>query len=113
MELRNVFENDPTAIVAAIVKEMYPNIHYRAQIVPELKDENGEEVYGETLFPDDGGVPLISISAQLPLIAVAEIFTHEIAHVVAGIGEEHGTAWEEAQSAIFERYNQVLDELDI
>lgn len=103
------FLNDPPAIVAKAFRELYPKAEYAAQLVPDLRDENGTAVYGETLFPDDGSTPVICISAEAPISAAPELLAHELAHVVAGEEAGHGPAWEAAETAIFQKYNEILD----
>lgn len=102
------FLNDPPAIVARAFRELYPKAEYIAQLVPDLRDETGATVYGETLFPDDGSTPVISISAEAPISAAPELLAHELAHVVAGKDAGHGPEWEAVEEAIFQKYNEIL-----
>lgn len=102
------FLNDPPAIVARAFGELYPKAEYIAQLVPDLRDETGATVYGETLFPDDGSTPVISISAEAPISAAPELLAHELAHVVAGKDAGHGPEWEAAEEAIFQKYNEII-----
>lgn len=101
--------NDPTAIVALAFRELHPDLHYYAQLVPELKDENGETAFGLTTFPNDGSTPVVCISAAAPLSAAPELLAHELAHVAAGEAAEHGPEWKAAEEAIFQKYNEILD----
>lgn len=103
------FLNDPTAIVALAFSALYPGVDYIAQLVPELRDEGGNEAFGETCFPDDGSTPVISISADAPISAGSELFAHELAHVAAGEEAGHGPEWEKAEEAIFSKYNEILE----
>ena len=98
------FLNDPPAIVARAFRELYPRTEYIAQLVPDLRDESGAAVYGETLFPSDGSTPVVSISAEAPISAAPELLAHELAHVVAGEDK-----WKAAEEAIFQRYNEILE----
>lgn len=75
------FINDPTAIVARAFSELYPGIEYVAQYVPDLRDETNGTAYGLTIFPDDGGTPIVCISAEVPISAAPELLAHELAHV--------------------------------
>lgn len=73
------FINDPTAIVARAFSELYPGIEYVAQYVPDLRDETNGTAYGLTIFPDDGGTPIVCISAEAPISAAPELLAHELA----------------------------------
>lgn len=101
--------NDPVAIVALAFRELHPGTQYAAQLVPNLRDEDGAAVYGETVFPDGGGNPIVSISAEAPLSAAPELLAHELAHIAAGIDAGHGPEWEAAEQAILDKYNELLD----
>ena len=100
--------NDPTAIVALAFKELHPNVRYEAQLVINLKDEEGVEKYGETIFPEDGSDPIVSISAAAPLSTCAELLAHELAHIIAGPDKGHGPEWKAAEEAIFDKYNEII-----
>lgn len=88
--LASPFMNDPNAVVALAFWELYPQLSYSAQYVPEIETEEGKPAYGETIFPDDGSVPIISISAKAPISSGPELLAHELAHVAAGKDAGHG-----------------------
>ena len=102
------FMNDPPAIVALAFSDLHHGVDYHAQLVPDLHDEDGETVFGLTIFPDDGSTPIVCISAEAPIRAAPELLAHELAHV-ATPGSGHGPEWEAAQDAIFERYNEIIE----
>lgn len=102
------FANDPPAIVALAFSYLHPGVDYHAQLVPDLRDENGDLAYGLTIFPDDGSNPVICISAEAPISAAPELLAHELAHV-ATPGDDHGPAWKAAEEAIFQKYNEILE----
>lgn len=104
------FKNDPSTIVALAFSNLYPGIEYDAQMVPSLEDDAGGTVYGETVFPDDGSTPLISISAEAPINALPELLTHELAHLVAP-DDDHGTKYEAAEDSILVEYNRLIEEM--
>lgn len=104
------FVNDPAAIVALAFRELYPDIGYQAQLVPEIITPDGGTAFGETLFPEDGGLPVISISAEAPANAVPELLAHELAHIVAGPEADHGPAWEAAEDAIGAKYDEIIQD---
>lgn len=102
------FANDPPAIVAMAFAELYPDKEFEAQILPDIRDEDGVQVCGCTTFSTDPGeLPLVEISGQLPLVHVPEILAHELAHVAVGEVEEHGPEWEAAFAAINEKYDEI------
>lgn len=102
------FVNDPAAVVAWAFRELYPGVEYVAQLVPNLVDPDGGPIFGETFFPEDGGVPVISISAEAPANAIPELLAHELAHLIAGVEADHGPEWETAMDAIGARYDDIL-----
>lgn len=102
------FQNDPSAIVALAFANLYPEIEYTAQLVESIKDDAGGTAYGETVFPDNGGTPLVSISAEAPIRAMPELLTHELAHLVAP-DDDHGEKWEAAANAIFMEYGRLVE----
>ena len=73
----------------------------------ELCGDDGEPALGFTLFPDDGGLPVIYISAMLPFNDLVEIIAHEMAHVIAGQDADHGNKWEQAFSDIHWFYCEI------
>ena len=107
--LESPFMNDPFALVAMAFKRLYPGLEFDALIVPELKDENGSPVCGETVFPEDGSKPCVEISGAIPLAAAVEILAHELAHVAAPDDQEHGKRWKAAFDQIFEEYNKIAE----
>ena len=106
------FINDPPAIVALAFAELYPGKEYDAQIVPDIRDDEGVPVCGCTTFGTDPNErPLVEISGQLPLVHVPEILAHELAHVATGQLTEHGPEWEAAFEAIQKKYDEIAVEL--
>lgn len=105
------FRNDPPAIVARAFKELHPDLSYYAQLVPDLKDENGEPAFGLTIFPYDGSTPVVCVSAEAPISAAPELLAHELAHVAAGEAAEHGPEWKAAEEAIAKKYDEILENM--
>ena len=103
------FMNDPPAIVARAFAELYPGIDYYAQLVPDLHDENENKAYGLTIFPDDGSTPIVCISAEAPISAAPELLAHELAHVATPEDKDHGEAWQTAEKAIGDKYDELLN----
>lgn len=105
------FMNDPTAIVALAFRELYPRLEYYAQYVPGLEDEEGKPAYGLTIFPDDGSAPIVCISAEAPISAAPELLAHELAHVATPEDKDHGEAWQTAEKAIGDKYDELLNSM--
>lgn len=85
--------------ISAIVRFVHPN-EFRSRFDPfGLRRPKGE-----TFWPDDGGVPEISIDATLRrgVSGTLDILAHELAHVIAGAEVEHGPAWRSAYKSLFE-----------
>lgn len=81
-------------------------------VMPEefdLTGDDGEPAVGLTLFPYDGGEPVIYVSAELPFYNVVEIVAHEMAHVIAGQDAGHSDEWEQAFSDIHMLYGEIYD----
>ena len=105
------YMNDPSAIVARAFAELYPGIDYHAQFVPDLCDESGNRAFGLTIFPDDGSTPIVCISAEAPISAAPELLAHELAHVATPEDRDHGEAWKEAEKAIGDKYDEILNDM--
>lgn len=105
------YMNDPSAIVARAFAELYPGTDYHAQFVPGLQDENGNQAFGLTIFPDDGSTPVVCISAEAPISAAPELLAHELAHVATPEDRDHGEAWKAAEKAIGDKYDELLNAL--
>ena len=105
------YMNDPSAIVARAFAELYPGIDYHAQFVPDLCDESGNRAFGLTIFPDDGSTPIVCISAEAPISAAPELLAHELAHVATPEDKDHGEAWQTAEKAIGDKYDEILNHM--
>lgn len=101
-----IFENSPFELIDKAFKRLYPEKEYRACIEPDITDDQGEKAYGVTIFYEDES-PVIAISAELAIKDGAEVFAHELAHVVAGEGNGHGEEWEQAFENIFKEYQRI------
>ena len=104
-----VFVNDPFMIVAEAFENLYPDRKYKAQFVEKIEDEEGHEAFGETFFPDDKSTPIVSVSGNIPMIHMIEIFAHELAHVETPDDKNHGREWDEAFEKIAEEYHKILE----
>ena len=112
-----VFANDPFVMAAWAFENLYQNQNYEAFIMPEIFDEDGDAVFGRTIFRDDGGIPRIEISAEVPLKHAIEIFAHELAHIATPGDSNHGDRWEKAFEQIYQEYirigKEVFEDADI
>lgn len=100
------FKNDPYAIVYHAFKGLYPDKPCEIWWEPDPSD-NSDEAYGETRFPDDGGIPVVYVYANYPVNQQVEILAHELAHVAVGSEHDHDEAWETAFDAIQDEYDRI------
>lgn len=106
-------ENNPIDCIIEIFEKTYPGTYITSiqfDVIPE------EEGYGYTHFTNDGDV-VIGISVDLPIGDVAEILSHELAHVVdvhknglPPAGEEHRQSWDEIFTNIAALYEDNIEE---
>ena len=94
------FMNDPVPSVLKAFDELFPELPTNIQFVPDLDGA------GRTTFPDDGSTPLIDISINIPISALPEILSHELAHI-AKPNDEHGPDWESTFDLIFNRATEL------
>ena len=99
--------NNPFQLLIEVITELYGDIKADVQFAPI--DEN-EECVGHTQFPEDGSIPLITISTLIPFYATVEIFAHEIAHVIVGIESEHNEKWEKIFNEIHQTYMKKTEQ---
>ena len=102
------FCNDPFVMVYAAFAELFPDADCECQWATDLQDEESQPVCGMTFFPDDGGMPTVYVSADIPVKHAVEILAHELAHVAVGAGCEHGPQWQDAFRRIHARYMDML-----
>lgn len=96
------FVNDPLPIICEIARELKPDIDCQVQYHP------GIDGAGCTTFPDEPTERiLIDINADIPMIDVAEILAHELAHVIVGVTDEdgHSVEWDQVFNEIWRRYD--------
>ena len=109
--MENPFVNDPFSLVWKAFKNLYPDKDCEVSWYPEIPpDEDGEKGYGFTDFGDDGTIRVF-VDATLRVTDAVEVFAHELAHVVAGIEDQHGEVWEAAFDAIFQEYGRIAEEM--
>jgi len=88
--------NDPIPFVIKAFEKLFPKLSANIQFVNDL------EGAGRTMLSDDGGTLLIDISVNIPISALPEILSHELAHVAAP-NNEHDKEWETSFDIIFNR----------
>lgn len=108
--LKNPFVNDPYAMVWEAFKRLYPDKECQVWWDMHQNDEHDEE-YGFTHFPNDGSTPSVFVYAEHPVNIQVETLAHELAHVAVGPEHEHDDTWRAAFDAIFEEYNRMGDEM--
>lgn len=109
--MESPFCNDPMCLLAEAFRRLY-NKEYRAQYAPiENWDDAGDVPYGETWFPENGSMPVVTIYAHTLIELLPEIFAHELAHVAVGPGKEHGQEWQQAFEAIANEYTRIGNEM--
>jgi hypothetical protein len=97
---------DPVQMVIQAFENLYP---YAPNVVFEYTSFEEEEKYGATFFDED---PIhILISGDIPFFAVPEILSHELAHVIAGYDEHHGSRWDQVFTSLQTEYNRLVLEL--
>ena len=106
--MKTPFKND----IFALIYKAFTNLYTTDKEItcywqPELKDDEGNEVYGVTNFEDDGNITVL-ISGVLPVLDCAEILAHELAHIMVGVEEEHNEKWEKAFDSIQEEYMRII-----
>ena len=91
-------------------KKLFPDVKYEAYLQPELKDDDGNEVYGLTTFTADGEIEIL-IGLQLSINDTVETFAHELAHAGVGGEHEHDDVWAKAFDDLFNEYNKLGEEI--
>lgn len=100
---------DPVSLILTVANKLYPGHDVEIYVVDELPQDESSPVYGMTSFPETSGVPVIGISAELPLSSTMEVIAHEIAHVVAGKDADHDEQWEEVFLSLHAEYMRQLE----
>ncbi len=96
--------NDPIPYIFKSFKKLFPDIMVDIQYTDQL------DGCGCTTIPDDNNeIPLIDISFTIPISALPEILSHELAHVVHP-NNEHDKEWEETFDLIFNTAQEICDQ---
>lgn len=94
---------DPCAVVIRAFQELYPGVSAEVNYCGDVGDKLGITVF------EDGADPVVVISHTVPTGRVADILSHELAHVAAGPDADHGPEWAAAYAALHARYCQLVD----
>ena len=105
-----IFKNCPFQMLDVCFKKLFPNVKYEAYLQPDLKDDEGNEVYGLTTFTPDGEIEIL-IGLQLSINDTVETFAHELAHAGVGGEHEHDDVWSKAFDDLFNEYNLLGEEI--
>lgn len=105
-KMNSPFENDPFALVYQAFKNLYPDKNCSIWWKPNLKDDTGKIVFGITTFLPDGEI-IVTINPDINVSDAIEVLAHELAHVVAGVENEHGPEWKTAFNAIGVEYEHI------
>ena len=105
-----IFKNCPFQMLDVCFKKLFPNVKYEAYLQPDLKDDEGNEVYGLTTFTADGEIEIL-IGLQLSINDTVETFAHELAHAAVGGEHEHDDVWAKAFDDLFNEYNRIGEEI--
>ena len=111
MNWKTPFINDMFCIVYQAFKNLYPDKECNCEWVPNLQDDDGNNVWGVTNFYDGEEIPYIQVSSLLKVCDAIEILAHELAHVAVGEYENHGKKWVKAFDAIHEEFDRLGNEL--
>lgn len=110
--INSPFVNDMFGLVYKAFERVFPGRACKCIWVEHiyLDEETGQEVWGQTTFPEDGSLPVVEVSGELAVKDAVEVFAHELAHV--GVGEEcvHDEVWEDAFGEIYREYMNVCFE---
>lgn len=100
----------PFDLMLMVFNELYPD--HNAEVEFSSEETNGRWV-GKTLFPDDGGNPIVVISINCTVEGAMEVLAHELAHVVLGVRDEddHDAEWEKVFEEIYEAWAMRMEEV--
>lgn len=105
-----IFKNCPFQMLDTCFKKLFPEVKYEAYFQPDLKDDDGNEIYGLTTFTADGEIEIL-IGLQLSINDTVETFAHELAHAGVGAEHEHDDVWAKAFDDLFNEYNLLGEEI--
>lgn len=105
--------NNPFETVLEATRQLFPDKSAFVIFDPDLKYRKFLWIKlghcGETLFPDDGSVPIVRVSSQIPFEAMIEVLAHELAHVAVGVGNGHNSIWKRAFDDIHSCYEEIME----
>lgn len=107
---------NPLEHLISLVSKKYPNLKCLILFNSDYQKEN--EGYANTLFPDDGSDPIITIDGSVPFTDCLELIAHELSHVIChqefkidlttkSEKESHNDIWEKEFQSIFELFTNT------
>lgn len=98
---------DPVSILLEAFNNLFEDKDAIIQYDPKIRKRFIFGYWGVTFFPDDGGVPIISVSPHLPLNHTIEIIAHELSHVAAGYNQHHNKVWADCFEKLHLEHNRI------
>lgn len=95
--------NTPLDDIIQSAINVYGDIDCNIVITQGLVEE--QNAYGITSWQEDG-TATIHLDASISYEAVMETLTHELAHVIVGIKNEHNEIWQECCDNIHKEYDR-------
>ena len=109
LDIGTPFRNDPFCMVWMAYKKLYDK---PCEIWWDYHEEDEhEQEYGFTNFPNDGSTPTVIIYSDHPVSIQVETLAHELAHVAVGVGHGHDDVWNEAFEKIHAEFGKIGDEI--
>lgn len=105
-----IIKNCPFEMLTICFRRLFPKKEFEAYFQSDLKNDEGEEVFGLTNFQSDGTIEIL-ISTDLTINHAVEIFAHELAHAGVGEGHDHDDVWAKAFEDLFNEYNELGNEM--
>ena len=79
---------NPVWVLQDVFNAKYPDAECEMYFVQGMYE--AAEVYGETCWPEEGGLPIIQVDVELPFESFVEVVAHELAHIVCSFDKGHG-----------------------
>jgi len=110
-------DNNPVDVLLKVCNDLYPEFDAEiylmsSEAIDKFYKESGGEgkaPFGITVGEDNDNYDIL-IDANVPYMALIEVLSHEIAHVVAGFEAEHGEEWEKVFSEIHGAYCEYFSD---
>lgn len=104
---------DPIAFAAEVAEQAHPDLDFEFEFAYLADADQPDGAYsgpwGAAEFPEDGVLRVV-VDPRLPIQRFAEIFLHEVAHLVVGAETGHGEAWATAFNRLHSDYHRLFAE---